>query len=100
MCLSAVTGKKTEYVCHPSYETYGAEVESKHPAALTSLEDLRCLFHFGQLSDARYFGNLPTDTAVPVHLKARAFAAMGKDPSEAKLYTLKEFFEKHFQPQN
>ncbi|KOS42295.1 hypothetical protein ACN38_g6804 [Penicillium nordicum] len=96
-CFQSVTGKKTQYVCHPSCETYGAEIEREHPAGLTSLEDTRSLFRFGQLSNAKYFGDLPTDTAVPARLKARAFEAMGKDPKEAKLFTLKQWFENNFQ---
>lgn len=95
--ISAVTGKKTQYICYPSCETYGTEIEREHPAGLPSLEDTRSLFRFGQLSNAKYFGDLPTDTAVPARLKARAFEAMGKDPKEAKLFTMKQWFENNFQ---
>ncbi|KAJ5612595.1 NmrA family protein [Penicillium lagena] len=83
--FQSVTGKKTRYVIQPSWETFGG--------GIPELEDQRRLFHFGHLSNAKYFANEPTTAAVSAHLKAKAFEAMEKDPREAKLLSLKEWFQ-------
>jgi hypothetical protein len=80
------TGKKTRYIIQDSWESFGA--------GIPELEDQRRLFHFGHLSNAKYFADEPTTTMISAHLKAKAYEAMGKDSTDAKLLSLKEWFLK------
>ncbi|KAL4862416.1 hypothetical protein BDV12DRAFT_190432 [Aspergillus spectabilis] len=86
--FQSATGKKARYICQPSWEDFGA--------GISQLEDQRQLFRFGQLTDGKYFGDEPTDTAIPAYLKARAVEARGGDPKTAQLLTLEEWFKKKF----
>ena len=62
------------------------------------LADVRALYKYGQLSDAKYFGlNTRTTTRTSAFLKARAAEACGKDPKQANLLSFKDWLSDFFQ---
>ncbi|KAF7173848.1 hypothetical protein CNMCM5623_006109 [Aspergillus felis] len=85
--LYQATGKRARYVTLPSWNLLGAGVPQ--------LEDVRRLFAFGQISNAKYFGDEPTSTTIPAHLKAEAVKAKGAESEESNLITWQKWFQKN-----
>lgn len=85
---AAATGKKTRFVILEDvdeFPTYG----------MKPLETVRDIFKFCQINGGFYYG-VPNDVDTAVELKAAAAKAQGKSGDEAKLMTMKRFFETHF----
>ncbi|PLB37646.1 NmrA/HSCARG family protein [Aspergillus candidus] len=87
--FQSATGKNVRYVRQAKWDMFGA--------GIPELEDQRRLFHFGELTNGKYFGDEPTSTTVPAHLKAEAAKAKDKGANdEAELLTLNQWFQSGF----
>lgn len=83
----AVSGKKCQYVRLERWEDFAV--------GIPQLEDHRQLFAFGQVSNAKYFGDHPTEAAIPAELKAQAEVAKGKVSKGADLVSLEQWFQRN-----
>lgn len=88
--VNIVLNKDARYVCLPSPGDLAPEVPQ--------LADVRALFAFGQLSDAKYFGlDIRTTVTTSALLKAKAAEACGKDPNHAHLLSFRDWLADLFQ---
>lgn len=84
------TGQKARYIPVTDWEAhFGDSHHGKESLAI---------FKFGKFTNGKYFGDEPISTDISATLKAKAAEAQGKDPSDRKLITLVEWFEKHVAP--
>lgn len=85
-----VTGKKSRVKYLGSvdeFETFGEK----------GLEDVREMFRFLQHTGGKYFdGGVEIESETARALKAEAMRAVGGSEEEARLMSIKEFFEMHF----
>nr|E1ACP6.1 RecName: Full=NmrA-like family domain-containing oxidoreductase notA; AltName: Full=Notoamide biosynthesis cluster protein A [Aspergillus sp. MF297-2]ADM34134.1 NmrA family protein [Aspergillus sp. MF297-2] len=84
------TGQKAQYIPVTDWEAHFGD--SHH-----GRESLT-IFKFGHFTNGKYFGHEPISTDISAYLKSKAAEAQGKDPSDRKLITLSEWFEKHVAP--
>ncbi|KAJ5675328.1 NmrA family protein [Penicillium macrosclerotiorum] len=81
--------KRARYIPQRSWEDFGA--------GIPGTEEIRSLFQFGQVCDAKYFGEEPMRVDVPAHLKAQASKAMGKGFQSQQLLQLEDWFSNNLQ---
>ena len=89
--MTAVTRKKSRFEAIENWEdlnVYG----------ILSLENVKLMFAFTQVSGGRYYGD-ETEVETSIALKKKGAEARGRAGEEVKLLTLESFFAREFEKQ-